>query len=69
MSPFNAISITTISDTPARNSVTMNVTGVPGSVVHCYATQQLAQAAYDEALDNGQVVQITHVVFKETHFC
>jgi hypothetical protein len=47
----------------------MNVTGVPGSVVRCYATQQLAQAAYDEALDDGQVVRITHVLSKKTLFC
>jgi hypothetical protein len=34
----------------------MNVTGVPGSVVRRYATQQLTQAAYDEVLDDSQVV-------------
>ena len=66
MSHFHTTPLTTISNTSARHNVTLNVNGVPGSLARHYSTQQLAQAAYDEALDNGQVVQITYEVSKET---
>jgi len=58
--------LTTISNTSARHNVTLNVSGVPGSLARCYSTQQLAQAVCDKALDNGQLVQITYEVSKET---
>jgi hypothetical protein len=38
--------------------------GVTGSFVHCYATEELTQAAYKEAVDGGEVVQVTHIVSK-----
>jgi hypothetical protein len=28
--------------------------------------EELAQAAYEEALDGGEVVQVTHIVLKRT---
>ena len=40
--------------------------GVTGSFVRCYAMEELAQAAYEEALDGGEVVQVTHIVSKRT---
>jgi hypothetical protein len=55
-----------IFNAPARHNVTPNVSGVPGGLACRYNTQELAQAAYDEALENGQVVRITYEVSRET---
>ena len=46
--------------------VTSNVSNVPGGLARRYATRQLAQAAFDNALDDGQVIRVTYVVSKET---
>jgi len=43
-----------------------NVSGIPGNSFLRFGSKQLAQAAYDEALEHGEVVRVTHVVNRET---
>ena len=51
------------------HNATSNVSKIPGGFARRYNTQELAQAAYDEALDAGQVVEVTYVVSKRTISC
>ncbi|KAF8224185.1 hypothetical protein L208DRAFT_1381162 [Tricholoma matsutake] len=37
---------------------------VPGGLAHRYASQEAAQAAYDEALNGGQVIEVTYNISK-----
>lgn len=45
-------------------SVTSNVSEVPGGLAHQYASQEAAQAAYDEALNGGQVIEVMYNISK-----
>jgi hypothetical protein len=54
------------SNASARHNVIQNVSGIPGGQYRRQPTQQLAQVAYEEALDNGQVVRVTYELSKET---
>jgi hypothetical protein len=44
------------SNASARHNVIQNVSGIPGGQYCRQPIQQLAQAAYEEALNNGQVI-------------
>jgi len=48
------------------HNIIQNVSGILGGQYRRQPTQQLAQAAYEEALDNGQVVRITYELSRET---
>ena len=48
------------------HNATLNVSKVPGGFACRYNTQELVQAAYNEALDAGQVVEVTYIVSKHT---
>lgn len=45
-----------------RHHVATNISGIPGGSVQRYKTQDFAQAAYDEALDAGQVAKVIVLV-------
>ena len=46
------------------HNITANVSEVPGGFARHYSTQELAQAAYNEALDAGKVIEVTYIVSK-----
>jgi len=46
------------------HNVTSNISEVPGRLAHHYSTQELAQAAYDKALDAGQVIEVMYIISK-----
>jgi len=48
------------------HNVMQNVSGIPGGQYRRQPTQQVAQAVYEEALDNGQVVCVTYELSRET---
>jgi hypothetical protein len=55
----------TLNTLSVRHNITANVSGVPGGFARHYATQDLAQGAYNEALDGGEVTHITYIVSKQ----
>ena len=48
-----------------RHNIAANVSGVPGGFARRYATQDLAQGAYNEALDGGEVTRVTYIISKQ----
>ena len=46
------------------HNLASNVSEVPGGFARRYATQEFAQAAFDEALDAGQVTEVTYIIDK-----
>ena len=49
---------------PISHNINSNVSGVPGGFARRYGSQQLAEAAYEEALDNGEVIQVAYIMSK-----
>jgi hypothetical protein len=46
------------------HNITANISEVPGGFSHCYSTKELAQAAYNEALDTRKVIEVTYIISK-----
>jgi hypothetical protein len=46
------------------HAVSSNVSEVPGRFARRFGTRELAQAAYDQALDTGQVIEVTYTISK-----